>query len=175
MEWFLLALIAILAVALIYLFWRYAELHSQVETRARKLFSQWQKQERKALHQWQTTTLETHAQQKARLLFEAWRQEAEKAIREDAIRKSESVIQGKITEHLIPFFPSFPYNPRDARFMGTPVDFVVFDGLSEGKMRQIVFIEVKSGKAPTLSKRERQVRKCIEEKNVTYEIIHHRE
>jgi predicted Holliday junction resolvase-like endonuclease len=31
------------------------------------------------------------------------------------------------------------------RFIGTPLDLVVFDGLSEGELRKTAFIEVKSG------------------------------
>ena len=96
-------------------------------------------------------------------------------IREDAVKKSEAVIRGKVTEHLIPFFPDFGYNPKDARFIGAPVDFVVFDGLNEGKVEQIIFVEVKTGKRPNLSARERLVRECIEGRNVAYEIIHHEE
>jgi predicted Holliday junction resolvase-like endonuclease len=58
--------------------------------------------------------------------------------------------------------------------MGTPVDLVVFDGLSEGEMRNVVFVEVKTGKTANLSSRERLVRNCVGNKDVVYEIIHHR-
>jgi len=34
-------------------------------------------------------------------------------------------------------------NPKDARFLGTPLDFIVFDGLDEGEVRRIVFVEVR--------------------------------
>ena len=26
-----------------------------------------------------------------------------------------------MTEHLVPFFPGFKYNPKDVRFVGTPI------------------------------------------------------
>jgi len=54
---------------------------------------------------------------------------------------------GKITEHFIPYLPMFKYNPKDARFIGSPIDFIVFDGLSEGEIRKIVLVEVKAGKS----------------------------
>jgi len=57
---------------------------------------------------------------------------------------------GQITEHLVPFLPDFKYNPKDARFLGTPVDLIVFDGLSDGQLKQVVFIEVKSGSSKQL-------------------------
>ncbi len=117
--------------------------------------------------------METQANEKAKLLFQEWSQKEEKNIREDSIKRSQAVIMGKITEHLIPYFPDFKYNPKDVRFLGTPVDFVVFDGLSEGEvMKKVVFLEVKTGKSAGLSTREKQIRTCIEGKNVGYEIIH---
>ncbi|MHA1666618.1 MAG: Holliday junction resolvase-like protein [Candidatus Thorarchaeota archaeon] len=159
-EWIL---ILLLLIVLIYLFWKYSELKGEIENRARDIFGKWR-----------STELETQANEKAKLLFQAWAQQEEKGIREDAIKRSEAVIQGKVTEHLIPFFPDFKYNPKDVRFMGTPVDLVVFDGLSEGEMRNVVFVEVKTGKTANLSSRERLVRNCVESKDVVFEIIHHR-
>lgn len=159
-EWIL---IILLIIVLICLFWKYSELKGEIENRARDIFGKWR-----------STELETQANEKAKLLFQDWAQQEEKGIREDAIKRSEAVIQGKVTEHLIPFFPDFKYNPKDVRFMGTPVDLVVFDGLSEGEMRNVVFVEVKSGKTANLSSRERMVRNCVESKEVVYEIIHHR-
>jgi len=159
-EWIL---IILLIIVLIYLFWKYSELKGEIENRARDIFGKWR-----------STELETQANEKAKLLFQDWAQQEEKGIREDAIKRSEAVIQGKVTEHLIPFFPDFKYNPKDVRFMGTPVDLVVFDGLSEGEMRNVVFVEVKTGKTANLSNREKLVRNCVESKDVVYEIIHHR-
>jgi len=43
--------------------------------------------------------------------------------------------------------PEFNYNPTDARFLGSPVDFVVFNGLSGDSPEEVVFLEVKTGKA----------------------------
>jgi predicted Holliday junction resolvase-like endonuclease len=152
-------LIALLFMALIYLLWRHLRLMGRVESRARELFERWSRAE---------------ADGRARMLFEEWRRREEKKIREDAIKQSEAVIKGKVTEHLLPFFPGFKYNPKDARFIGTPVDLIVFDGLGESDLRRIVFLEVKTGRAGTLSPRERLVRRCIEEGRVGYEVLHHR-
>jgi len=76
------------------------------------------------------------------------------------IRQSRAVTTGKIAEQLAPHFPSFPLNPREARFLGSPVDFVVFDGLEDGEVRRVVFVEVKTG-AATLTTRERLVRDAV--------------
>ena len=54
----------------------------------------------------------------------------------------------EVQEHLAPLFPAFlsQFNPKDARFLGTPLDFIVFDGLDEGEVRRVVFVEVKTGR-----------------------------
>jgi predicted Holliday junction resolvase-like endonuclease len=92
----------------------------------------------------------------------------EAAIREDALRRSQSVVAGKATEHLAPLFPGFEFDPRDARFLGSPIDFIVFDGLSGSEVREIVFVEIKTGPAAALSRRERQVREAVEARRVRF-------
>jgi predicted Holliday junction resolvase-like endonuclease len=90
----------------------------------------------------------------------------------DSVTRSRSVVSGKVQEHLAPLFPEFlsQFNPRDARFIGSPLDFVVFDGLDEGEVRNVVFIEVKTAKA-SLTKRERCVRDALEARRVQYQLL----
>jgi len=80
--------------------------------------------------------------------------------RGDAVRRSRAVLTGQIGEQLAPF-PAFPCDPADARFLGKPVDFVAFPGASAGTVREVVFIEVKSGDA-RLSATERALKEAIE-------------
>src|SRR6266576_6785865 len=82
-------------------------------------------------------------------------------VRRNAVERSQAVTAGKIYEQLIPYLPGFGFNPKDARFLGSPVDFVVFDGLDEGALRRVLFVEVKTGDAD-LSARERQVRDAVQ-------------
>ena len=89
-----------------------------------------------------------------------WRSRYTTAIREDAVQRSQAVTVGKVHEQLTPYLPEFRFNPKDVRFLGTPVDLVVFDGLADGQVRRIVFVEVKTGGAG-LSGRERQVRDVV--------------
>lgn len=99
-------------------------------------------------------------EERYRLALEAWKREVEEEIRRDAVEKSRAVTSGRVREHLVPYLPEFPYNPRDARFLGSPVDMVVFDGLDEGRVRRIVFVEVKTGQSQ-LSRREQLVREAV--------------
>jgi predicted Holliday junction resolvase-like endonuclease len=89
-----------------------------------------------------------------------WKARYTRALRRDAVARSEAVTTGKIAEQLVPLLPGFPFNPRDARFLGSPVDLVVFDGLAEGRVERVVLVEVKTGNG-TLSSRERLVRDAV--------------
>lgn len=74
---------------------------------------------------------------------------------------------GKVHEQLIPYLPDFPYNPKDVRFLGSPIDLVVFEGLAEGRVERIVFVEVKTGGAG-LTSRERWVRDVVQAREVEW-------
>ena len=91
----------------------------------------------------------------------------DKEIRKEAIEKSRLVLEGKFKEQLAPFLPEFGFNPTDARFIGSPVDFVVFDGAAENDIKKIVFLEVKSGKSK-LTKKENQIKENIEKGNIEF-------
>ena len=103
----------------------------------------------------------------AGLYLSIWKVRYAASIREDAIQRSLAVTAGKVHEQLVPYLPDFPFNPKDVRFLGTPVDLVVFDGLAEGEMRRVVFVEVKTGNAG-LSDRERQVRDIVEARAIEW-------
>ena len=103
----------------------------------------------------------------AGLYFIIWRLRYSAKIRENAVQRSLAVTAGKVHEQLVPYLPEFGFNPKDARFLGSPVDLVVFDGLADGQVRRVVFLEVKTGGAP-LTARERQVRQVIEAREVAW-------
>ena len=89
-------------------------------------------------------------------------------LRNDAIKRSKAVIGGQVVEQLAPYLPNFPCNPADAKFLGKPVDFVCFSGLSDSDtVDEVLFIEVKTGKSE-LSKREKEIKKAVQEGRVRY-------
>lgn len=114
------------------------------------------------------------AEVQAQTMLEQWKLREEKRIREDAIKRSKAVTFGQVAEQLVPYLPGFSYNPKDARFLGSPCDLVIFDGLSQGSLQRIVFIEVKTGKTGRLSKREQQVRQVVDDLEVEFEVVHRR-
>lgn len=171
LEWFL---IFLLLIVLIVLFAEYSRLRGSIESRAMELFDTWKSREVQFIRESIWKEAIEHAENKARELFSQWKVEAEEAIREDAIKRSLSTIIGKVGEHIAPIviFSNYGINPKDLRFIGTPVDYVAFKGLSEGKLEEIFFIEVKSGKTYLLTEREKQIKEAVEIKKVKWLLIH---
>jgi len=94
----------------------------------------------------------------------------EQAIRKDAVERSKRTLKGKGGEQLVPYLPGFIYEPSDARFLGSPVDLMIFKGNTLGEPQEVVFIEIKTG-ASSLSKKERQWRDAIQQGRVRWELL----
>ena len=99
-----------------------------------------------------------------------WETEIEKT-RKTAITQSRAVLGGKFVEQLAPYLPEFKYDPTEARFIGSPIDLIVFPGLATGDPKEIVIIEVKTGKFSNLTPEQRRIRQLIEDGMVRWELI----
>lgn len=173
---YLLALLIVILIALLLEYMRVrrqlgtlrTEFSLRVEERARTLFDEWRDRElslqRSVIEEGLRKELES------RLREELLKREEE--IRRDAVERSRSVIMGRVGEQLAPIliFEKYGINPKDARFLGTPVDYVVFKGLSDGedKITEIVLVEVKTGKSASLNPREKQIKKLVAEKRISW-------
>ena len=88
--------------------------------------------------------------------------------RQDAINRSRLVLSGKFSESLAPFLPDFKYSPTECRFLGSPIDLVVFKGADNKEIDEVIFVEVKSGNS-NLSTKEKSLKKAIQNKKVKWE------
>jgi predicted Holliday junction resolvase-like endonuclease len=88
--------------------------------------------------------------------------------RKEAILRSRAVLGGHFSENLAPFLPDFKYLPNECVFVGKPIDFLVFKGMDEKKIDEVVFVEVKSGKSK-VSPQEKNLKEAIEKKRVRWE------
>ena len=101
------------------------------------------------------------------LLAYLWWKRQVPAERQDAIDRSRANLGGQFAEQLAPYFPDFPYNPNELRWLGKPIDYVVFKGMDNNDINEIVFLEVKSGKSQ-LNEHQRQIKKLVEEKKLSW-------
>ena len=97
-------------------------------------------------------------------------QSAEKYMRFDAIKRSKRTLLGKLWEQVSPYLPKFPFRPSDMKFLGSPIDFVIFDGASENDIKQVIFLEVKTGDSK-LSPQERKLKHAIEDGKVSWKLF----
>jgi len=88
--------------------------------------------------------------------------------RKDAILKSRAVLSGQFSEQLAPFLPNFNFNPTECRFIGKPVDFLIFKGMDNKEIEEVVFVEVKSGDSK-LSPVEKNLKDVVKNKKVRWE------
>ena len=87
--------------------------------------------------------------------------------REDAIKKSRAVLSGQISEQFAPYLEDFPFLPSETKFIGKPVDFIVFVGLDKKNVQKVVFVEVKTAKSH-LSSVQKSLKDTIIQKNVEW-------
>ncbi|MBW2053900.1 MAG: Holliday junction resolvase [Deltaproteobacteria bacterium] len=122
----------------------------------------------KAFRDNEIQNIKQEAVQQAQSRLREWIIKNKEKITRDAIKRSQAVTMGKVTEHFVPYLPNFNYNYREARFLGNPIDFIVFDGLYKGEVRNIVFIEVKTGTG-ALSTRERRIRDAVQSGRIIWQ------
>jgi predicted Holliday junction resolvase-like endonuclease len=108
--------------------------------------------------------------------LERWKMEHTLEIRKDSVNRSRSTLKGRISEQMAPLLPMFPFSPADARFIGNPIDFVVFDGHTRardegGERIDVVLVEIKKGKKSRLSREESLIKNAVEEGRVTWRTI----
>lgn len=87
--------------------------------------------------------------------------------REDAIKRSKAILSGQTLEHFVPYFKDFPYSPSEAKFLGRPIDFVVFEGLDNKKVQKIIFVEIKSGNS-LLNPVQKSIKEVVEKRNIEW-------
>ena len=98
-----------------------------------------------------------------------------KKARKESVEKSRAVIRGQATEHLAPYIID-DINPKDCRFMGNPIDYVVFDGLSDvtdkvtKDVKEVIFVDIKTGKS-NLTTVQRRIRDAIKDGRVSFRVV----
>lgn len=97
--------------------------------------------------------------------------------RRQSVGQSRAVLKGKMAEQMAPLLPGFAYLPSDARFLGDPVDYVVFDGYSIVKdggdpdaALEVVILDIKQGKS-TLTGGQRRIARAVEAGRVRFEVV----
>ena len=76
-------------------------------------------------------------------------------------KRSLSSLYGKITEQFAPFMERYPYNPKNFRFIGSPIDGIQFED------DKIIFVEFKSSNSK-LTEGQKKMKEIVENKKVEW-------
>ena len=94
-----------------------------------------------------------------------------------SVNTSRAVLKGKMAEQLAPILPEFPYLPSDAKFLGDPIDYVVFNGYTDlrdgaGQVDdlEVILVDIKSGGA-RLTKGQQAIAEAIKQGRIRFETI----
>ncbi len=110
--------------------------------------------------------------ERAKGWFQEWKTEHEDKVRKDALKRSRAALKGRVGEQMAPLFPIFEYEPSDARFIGSPVDYIIFEGHSKENPKSITFADVKTGKSAKLTPKQKEFKEIIDKGKVDWETIH---
>jgi len=94
-----------------------------------------------------------------------------------SVNTSRAVLKGKMAEQFAPILPEFQYLPSDAKFLGDPVDYVIFDGYTdfrdgdgEAEDIEVILLDIKSGRA-RLSKGQQAIAQAVREGRIRFETL----
>ena len=88
-----------------------------------------------------------------------------KRLKQELFRKrSQSSKYGKLTEQFLPLVDSFPWDPGNFRFLGSPIDGVQFED------DRIILVEFKAANSQ-LSPLQRHIRDLVNDGEVSFEVI----
>lgn len=88
-------------------------------------------------------------------------------MRKATLKGSRNQILGEVYEKILPALPNFPYAPKDMVFIGKGCDYIIFDWLTEWHLREVIFLELKSGRA-TMTYNEKAIQSIIDHKRVRF-------
>ena len=82
-------------------------------------------------------------------------------IRGDIAERQRVGIKGKVAEAFAPFLEGFEFKSSECKFIGDPIDYLVFEGLDERDIKKIHLVEVKTGDSK-LSKHQKQIKEILD-------------
>ena len=97
--------------------------------------------------------------------------EIRKEAKQEALRHSRAGLGGIVSEEIAPLLHDFPGKASEARFIGKPIDYLIFKGMDEKNITEVIFVEVKSGTS-RLDEDERTLKDAINAKNVRWVEFH---
>lgn len=124
----------------------------------------------------QRDKLEKTFEEKYQVELAKWKTQSEKSIRQSSLSNSRNAIKGRVSEQLLPLLAGLQYSPGDMRFIGSPIDYIIFDGYDEakensGQIKTIILADVKRGSRAKLSPIQLKIKAAVDALRVRWETI----
>ncbi|MCX6749323.1 MAG: hypothetical protein NTW17_01080, partial [Candidatus Pacearchaeota archaeon] len=96
--------------------------------------------------------------------------EKEQKIRDEAVEKGRNQAKKIVNNVVLPIFRKLKLNPFDVKPVLSPVDFLVFDGMTDkDKIKDIIFLS-KISKIESMNLIRTQIKEIISKKNYTWQV-----
>lgn len=159
----------------------YGVLTQRTKQQARTMYGQWIATEKIRIENEADQRAENKYSQISKAERQAWEategQQIEQRARRQATDAQRVSLKGKIGEQMAPLFPQFidRYSPADARFLGSPIDYIIFKNLSkvdspEEAPLEVVLLDVKTGKS-TLTKAQQMIQNAVSGRRVGFDTL----
>lgn len=144
------------------------------------LWSEWRlRQQEKRLMKAQEERMQRLIQtyeERIRGMQEQHRRQVEQA-RKESVEQSRRTIKGQLSEQLVPLLPGFEFLPSDARFIGHPIDYIVFHGYTDlnggrgdANRMEIFILDIKRGRAG-LTPAQMAIANAVEAGRVHFQVV----
>lgn len=96
--------------------------------------------------------------------------EKEQKIRDAAVEKGRNQAKKIVNNVVLPIFRKLKLNPFDVKPVLSPIDFLVFDGMTDkDKIKDIIFLS-KISKIESMNLIRKQIKEIISKKNYTWQV-----
>jgi predicted Holliday junction resolvase-like endonuclease len=93
----------------------------------------------------------------------------EREIKEKAVKRGRSKVLKTVLDSMDEHFTKMNYNPYDIKPILHPVDFVIYDGMNDKKMKDVVFLSKKT-KNPYLNKFHTSINEIISKESYDFQV-----
>lgn len=151
MELFLLALLAIETIAFVIIFYQFKKYHFN-----------------------QVALIKKQSIEDLDMFKESFIRTEKPKIRKETLKKSERVARGFTVENFAPFLQK-KYSPTDFRHLGDPIDYIIYDGLTDvhqgvaDEIKEIILLDIKTGQS-RLNKGQRRIRDAVNSGKVSFKV-----
>ena len=96
--------------------------------------------------------------------------EQEDRVRSQAVERGRAKVPNLVRQSMHSQFTKLPYDPYDIKPLLHPIDFVVFDGMNGGKVRDVVLLS-RITNNPHMLSHQQSIKKVVESQSYDWKVV----